>query len=84
MDQSPTFPQIAVLRESHLVGRPARPATGNKPARPAEHGLIPISSSQLWRLTAAGKFPKPVKLSARVTAWPAAAVREWLQSRSAA
>ena len=72
------------LREAQLVGRRARPATATKPARPAVPGLIPFSPATLWRKVGRGEFPKPVKLSERVTAWPAEAVREWLQSRSAA
>lgn len=41
--------------------------------------IIPISASTLWRKVAAGEFPKPVKLSARVTAWRASDVRAWME-----
>ncbi len=34
-------------------------------------GLLPFSKSTIWRRVAAGTFPRPVKLSERVTAWRA-------------
>jgi prophage regulatory protein len=32
-------------------------------------GRYPVSRATIWRWVAAGHFPKPVKLSAGVTAW---------------
>jgi predicted DNA-binding transcriptional regulator AlpA len=32
----------------------------------------------------AGEFPKPIKLSERVTAWKVEDVRAWMQARNAA
>lgn len=43
--------------------------------------ILPISSATLWRWVAAGKFPKPVRLSARVTAWRIDEIRAWLVSQ---
>lgn len=40
--------------------------------------FIPISKSTLARRINEGAFPKPVKLSARVTAWRAEDVRRWI------
>ena len=37
-----------------------------------------ISRTHLYRLVQAGKFPKPIKLSERVSAWDEAAVDAWL------
>lgn len=34
--------------------------------------VIPVSKSSWWAGVKAGKYPKPVKLSVRCTAWPAA------------
>lgn len=42
--------------------------------------LIPFSSATLWRKVKSGDFPAPIKLSARVTAWKVAEVRQWLDS----
>ena len=44
--------------------------------------VVPFSSATLWRMVAAGKFPAPVKLSERVTAWRVGDVREWLQTHA--
>jgi prophage regulatory protein len=40
--------------------------------------IVPFSSATLWRRVKDGTFPRPVKLSARVTAWSVSAVRAWL------
>ena len=37
----------------------------------------------LWRRVKAGTFPKPVKLSERVTAWRVEDVRQWLDAQTA-
>jgi len=44
--------------------------------------VVPISSATLWRKCKAGAFPKPVKLSERVTAWRVGDVRNWLEEQS--
>jgi predicted DNA-binding transcriptional regulator AlpA len=44
-------------------------------------GIIPFSHATLWRKVARGEFPKPVKLSERVTAWDVRDIRAWLDSR---
>ena len=43
--------------------------------------FVPISRSTLWRRIQAGTFPGPVKLSARVTAWRAEDVRNWIAAQ---
>jgi predicted DNA-binding transcriptional regulator AlpA len=60
------LPDSAFVRESQLVQNPRRPEF------PA---LLPFSSATLWRKVAAGTFPKPIKLSKRITAWRVADVR---------
>lgn len=45
--------------------------------------VVPFSSATLWRKCKAGEFPKPVKLSERVTAWRVADVRAWLAKAQA-
>ena len=44
---------------------------------------VPFSSATLWRKCKAGAFPRPVKLSERVTAWKVADVRQWLSAQAA-
>lgn len=40
--------------------------------------MIGVSRSWTWRLTAEGRFPAPVRLSARCTRWRLSAVRGWM------
>ncbi|MBS0346639.1 MAG: AlpA family phage regulatory protein [Proteobacteria bacterium] len=40
--------------------------------------IVPFSPPTLWRKVKAGTFPKPVKLSPRITAWRVEDVRAWL------
>lgn len=46
--------------------------------------ILPFSGSTLWRKINSGEFPKPVKLSTRVTAWRVEDVRKWMESVDAA
>jgi predicted DNA-binding transcriptional regulator AlpA len=61
----------ALIREAQLVQSPKRPGV------PAP---LPFSGPTLWRKVAAGTFPRPLKLSARVTAWRVGDVRGWLNA----
>jgi len=65
------LPGSAFVRESQLVYDPKRPKF------PAP---LPFSAATLWRKVGAGTFPKPIKLSTRVSAWRVAEVRAFLQS----
>ena len=44
--------------------------------------IIPFSHATLWRKVKTGDFPRPVKLSDRITAWRAEDVRAWMTSRT--
>jgi prophage regulatory protein len=46
--------------------------------------LCGLSRSSIYRLEAAGEFPRRVKLSARSVAWQRKAVEKWLTSRPVA
>ena len=46
--------------------------------------LTGLGRSQLYALTAQGRFPRPVKLSVRCSAWPESEVRQWIADRIAA
>jgi len=41
---------------------------------------IRYSKPHLWRLWTAGKFPKPVKLSASRNVWPEAEIESWIRA----
>ena len=45
--------------------------------------MIPVSPATLWRWVREGVFPKPVRLSSRVTAWRAEDVEGWIKTRQA-
>lgn len=69
------LPDSGFAREAHLVMSPKRP----------EHPApLPFSAPTLWRKVAAGTFPKPVKLSERVTAWKVSDVRAWMTAQGMA
>lgn len=40
-----------------------------------------VSGSSVWAWVKAGKFPKPIKLSERCTAWDSADVERWAADR---
>jgi predicted DNA-binding transcriptional regulator AlpA len=63
------LPDSGFIREAQLVTSPKRPNA----AAP-----LPFSAPTLWRMVAAGTFPRPLKLSARVTVWTVASVRAWM------
>lgn len=69
-----SLPDSAYIRESQLVQSRKRPTT------PAP---LPFSGPTLWRMVKSGKFPRPHKLSQRVTAWNVGDVRAWIKARAA-
>ena len=38
---------------------------------------VPVAKSTIWLWVSNGKFPAPVKLGERVTAWPVASIERW-------
>ncbi len=70
------LPDSGWLRESQLVRSSKSPASAVAP--------LPVSAPTLWRMVKAGKFPKPTKLSARVTAWQVGQVRAWMAAQAMA
>lgn len=70
-----TLPDSAFIREAQLVQSPKRPD------RPVP---LPFSGPTLWRKVKAGTFPRPQKLSERITAWKVGDVRSWINTQSVA
>lgn len=58
------------------------PQTGflRLPSVIAPHGPIPVSKSTWWAGIKSGRYPKPVKLSARVTAWRVEDIRAFIET----
>lgn len=57
------------------------PKTGflRLPAIIAPHGPIPVSKSTWWAGIKTGRYPKPVKLSARISAWRVEDIRAFIE-----
>jgi predicted DNA-binding transcriptional regulator AlpA len=68
------LPDSAWLRESQLVRSPKNTDSAIAP--------LPFSAPTLWRKVKDGSFPKPHKLSTRVTAWRVSQVREWMMAQA--
>jgi predicted DNA-binding transcriptional regulator AlpA len=55
------LPTTGFLRLTHIIGDPK--------ADPPIPALIPVGRSTWWAGIAAGRYPAPVKLGPRVSAW---------------
>ena len=67
------IPETGYLRLKQIVGDP-------KNDIPA---IIPISKSSWWAGVKSGKFPKPIKLSERCTAWKVEDIRSFIDKNAA-
>jgi predicted DNA-binding transcriptional regulator AlpA len=47
---------------------------------PAVLSVYPVSRSQWWKGVAEGKYPQPIRLGKRMSAWRAGHIRELLLS----
>jgi prophage regulatory protein len=66
------LPETGFLRLNQIIGNPK----GTPPTPP----LIPIKKSCWWAGVKTGRFPKPVKLGPRVTAWRVEDIRSLIAS----
>lgn len=57
---------------------------GNKKSKPPIPALIPVSNSSWWSGVKSGKYPKPVKLGERTTAWKVEDIRALIDRMGAA
>jgi predicted DNA-binding transcriptional regulator AlpA len=55
-----------VLRISQIASKPGQP------------GLLPVSTSTIWRWVYKNNFPKPTKLSAGTSIWSVADIERWM------
>ena len=67
-------------KQSHATG--TLPTNGYVRQSQLVPHIIPFSPATLWRKVKTGLFPRPVKLSERVTAWAVEDVRAWMQQQS--
>lgn len=61
------LPETGYLRLPQIIG--------DANAKPPIPAVIPVSKSTWWAGVKTGRYPAPVKLSARVTAWRVEAIR---------
>ena len=64
------LPETGFLRLPQIIGDPVK---GFPP-------LIPVKKSTWWKGVADGRFPQPVKLGPRVTAWRVEDIRALIAS----
>lgn len=64
------LPATGFLRLTQILGNPK--------AKPPIPPLIPVGKSCWWQGVKDGRFPKPVKLGPRITAWRVADIRDWI------
>lgn len=67
------------------MSAPDLPKTGflRLPSIIAPNGPIPVSKSTWWAGIKAGRFPKPIKLGLRITAWRVEDIRELIDKAKA-
>jgi len=53
---------------------------GNKKSTPPIAAIIPISKSSWWKGVKEGKYPQPIKLGPRMTAWRTSDVLAFIAS----
>lgn len=56
-----TLPETGFLRLPQIIGNPR--------AKPPVPAIVPISKSAWWGGIKSGRYPKPVKIGPRTTAW---------------
>lgn len=66
------LPETGYLRLNQIIGNPL----SNPPMLP----LIPVSKSTWWAGVKSGRFPQPVKLGPRITAWRVEDIRALIDS----
>jgi prophage regulatory protein len=84
------LPETGFLRLSQIIGTAEvteqqaeenrKAKKGPKRQRPAIPAIVPVQKSAWWDGVKAGRFPKPVKLGPRVTAWRVEDIRALIAS----
>lgn len=67
------LPATGYIRVSQIIGKKPTAASPGIPA------LVPVCATTLWAWVKSGKFPAPVKLGPKTTAWRVEDVRRYLE-----
>ncbi|HEV2695906.1 MAG TPA: AlpA family phage regulatory protein [Verrucomicrobiae bacterium] len=65
------IPETGFVRLAQIIGNPK--------ADPPVVGVIPLGKSSWWEGVKSGRFPQPVKLSTRCTAWRAEDIHDLIK-----
>ena len=66
------LPETGYLRLPQIIGDPR--------AEPPIPAVIPVGKSTWWEGVKSGRFPKPVKLGPRITAWRVEDIRALIEA----
>lgn len=66
------LPETGYLRLHQIIGDPRTPHLSPP--------IIPVSKSTWWAGVKSGRFPKPVKLGPRITAWRVEHIRALIEA----
>ncbi len=69
-----SLPETGYLRIRQIIGDPN--------ANPPNPAIIPIAKSTWWEGVKDGRYPKPIKISPRVTVWKVEDIRTFIQNTS--
>ena len=65
------LPETGYLRLPHIIGNPK--------ANPPIPAIIPVSRSTWWAGCKSGRYPPPIKLGPRTTAWKVEDIRTLIE-----
>lgn len=66
------LPETGYVRLSQILG--------NSNAVPSIPPIIPVSKSHWWAGVKSGRYPRPIKLSPRITVWKAEDIRALIEN----
>ena len=75
------LPATGFLRLHDIVGRPARAKGRHRRERPAIPAIFPVSRSTWWAGVRSGRYPPPIKIGRRCTAWKVEDIRMLLEAK---
>lgn len=65
------LPETGFVRLSNIIG--------DTKANPPIPAIIPVSKSNWWEGVKSGRYPQPIKISARVTVWRVEDIRAFIE-----
>jgi predicted DNA-binding transcriptional regulator AlpA len=71
-----SLPEVGYVRLPQIVGDPK--------AKPPVPAVIPVSKSTWWSGVKTGRYPQPVKLGPRITAWRVSDIRKLIDPETSA